>query len=115
MNPVVITVNCPTESEAVGIAREAVRRRLAAAGSTYPVTSVYWWNGMMSNRREFAVVLKTVESHAEAVADVISAMHSYDTPSVMTTPVTGTGPGVMDWLDASVGDRDAPEQGSTLA
>ncbi len=101
MSPVLVTVSCPSASEAAAIVREVVQRRLAAAGQTWPITSTYWWHGELVNRQEVTVLFKTVEARVEEVMDAIGALHSYETPSIAVIPVTRTGPGVEGWLGDS--------------
>lgn len=114
MNPVLVTVSCPSASEAAGIVREVVQRRFAAAGQTWPITSTYWWDGELVSRQEITVLFKTVEARVSEVIEVIGAMHSYETPSIAVVPVTRTGPGVEGWLyDSTLMDSDAG-QGTTI-
>ena len=101
MKPVLVIVSCPSASEAAGIVREVVQRRLAAAGQTWPITSTYWWDGEMVKRQETTVLFKTVEARVDDIFEVIGAMHSYETPSIAVVPVTRTGPGVAGWLGDS--------------
>ena len=114
MSPVLVTVSCPSASEAAAIVREVVQRRLAAAGQTWPITSTYWWEGEMMSRQEITVLFKTVEARVNDILEVIGAMHSYDTPSIAVVPVTKTGPGVEGWLDESTQAASESEQDVTV-
>lgn len=114
MSPVLITVSCPSASEAAEIVRAVVHRRLAAAGQTWPITSTYWWDGEVVDRDEFTVLFKTVETRVSEVVEVIGAMHSYETPSIAVVPVSRTGPGVECWLVDSMREDSGAAKDTTI-
>ncbi|WP_419843046.1 divalent-cation tolerance protein CutA [Candidatus Poriferisodalis sp.] len=114
MKPVIVTVSCPSANEAAAVVREVVRQRLAAAGQTWPITSVFWWDGELVNRQEHIVLFKTVEARVDRVMEVIGATHSYDTPSIAVVPVARVGPGVESWLGDSTQQMRGTDRDSTV-
>jgi len=45
------------------------------------------------------VVFKTTSDRAEALIAHVRAEHTYDTPEIIVTPVTGGNPAYLAWLD----------------
>jgi periplasmic divalent cation tolerance protein len=94
---VTTTTDSPEAAEA--LARSAVTARLAACGQVAgPITSVYWWEGKVDSAREWLVVFKTTSDRAEALIAHVRAEHTYDTPEIIVTPVTGGNPAYLAWL-----------------
>ena len=101
MKPVEITVTCTDEDEALRIMRHAVEHRLAACGQTWPIRSCYRWEEEVVLDREYVLLLKSVDSHFEALCEMIRSLHSYELPSIVMVPLDGTGTGYVEWLVGS--------------
>jgi periplasmic divalent cation tolerance protein len=101
-----IATTTATEEEARQIARGAVEQRLAACAQVLgPISSTYWWQGAIETAAEWLCLLKTTASRFEAAAAHIRAEHSYDTPEITATPITGGSPDYLAWISA---ETDAP-------
>ena len=108
MKPIEITVTCSTAEEARSIMRAVVEKRLAACGQTWPIDSCYRWDGEVAYDNEHVLLMKTVDTHFDAICGVIQVMHSYDLPSIVAIPLSDCGPGYLDWLLEST-DTPQPE------
>lgn len=97
--PVIVQTNCSSEAEAKVIAREAVAAGLAAGASIRgPVTSIYRWQGSITEALEWVVDLKTVTARLAAIEGLIAAQHSYELPCILVLPIEGGEPRYLDWL-----------------
>ena len=76
------------------------RRLVACAQSVGPVTSRYWWNGAISEAREWLVVCKTVPGRVDAVVEAIRARHPYDVPEIVVGEISGGLAAYLDWVAA---------------
>ena len=95
-----VTTTTDSAEAAEALARSAVTARLAACGQVSgPITSVYWWEGKVDSAAECVVVFKTTSDRAEALIAHVRAEHTYDTPEIIVTPVTGGNPAYLAWLD----------------
>ena len=103
MNPVEITVTCGTVEEASQIMHAVVEQRLAACGQTWPIRSCYRWAGKVVTDEEHILLMKSVDMHFSAVCKVIRLLHSYELPSIVMIPLTGYGPGYLEWLLEATG------------
>jgi periplasmic divalent cation tolerance protein len=87
-------------SAADALAQSVVAARLAACAQVIgPITSTYWWQGVIETAEEWQVVFKTTTSRYPALADQIRINHSYDVPEVLCLPVVDGNPAYLDWID----------------
>lgn len=83
----VVLSTCPPE-RAGELAHALVEKRLAACVNIVKdLTSIYRWNGKISEDPESLLVIKTSRSRIEALRDEIVALHPYTVPAVVALPV----------------------------
>jgi periplasmic divalent cation tolerance protein len=73
-----------------------------------PVSSTYWWEGKVETAREWVVQCKTSPERLAALMTRLRALHPYQVPEVLATPVTAGDPDYLAWLRAST----RPEESS---
>ena len=66
-----------------------------------PMTSRYRWEGAVEVNEEWLGLVKTTAAQCDAVMARIVALHPYDVPEVVVTPVTGLG-SYLAWIDDAV-------------
>ena len=99
----IVFSTCADETEALRLANTLVEARLAACVNVLPaIQSVYRWQGAIENAREILLVVKTTRQRFEAVCDLISTVHSYDTPEIIAVPVAAGSEKYLAWLTAQV-------------
>ena len=95
-------VTVETRDEGLAIARALVTERLAACVNILgPATSVYTWEGKMEDAQEFVMVCKTRRTLAQPLSARVKALHSYDTPCIVTYAIESGFPPFLDWIAAS--------------
>ncbi len=100
-----IAVTCGSREEADAVMRAVIERRLAACAQTWPITSCFHWDGAIEVDDEHLVVFKSAADRFDPVCETIVEVHSYDLPAITMVPLLGTGPGYLDWLQASIAER----------
>ncbi len=71
------------------IANALVEQNLAACVQiSGPLTSVYRWDGQVTQSTEWALQAKTIEPLVQRVKAVISSLHNYDLPEMISFPVS---------------------------
>ncbi|SFP81151.1 divalent-cation tolerance protein CutA [Tranquillimonas alkanivorans] len=96
-------VACPDRDTALAIARAAVERKLAACANIWgPLTSVFCWEGAVEEDTEQMLSLKSVETRATALCDLIGELHPYDLPAITWQRVEAE-PGTLSWLEQETG------------
>ncbi|MCB5164834.1 divalent-cation tolerance protein CutA [Streptomyces bambusae] len=92
-----------TEQAARTLAEGAVGEGLAACAQiSGPITSVYHWHGRLTTDQEWQVLFKTTESAYPALESRLLAIHPYDTPEIIATPVVHGSPAYLAWVAAEV-------------
>jgi periplasmic divalent cation tolerance protein len=96
-----VQVSTTTDSrqEAAALGRSAVEARLAACAQLVgPIASTYWWEGEIESAEEWMVLFKTTADRFEELAALITDEHSYDSPEIIATPVTGGSADYLGWV-----------------
>jgi len=89
-------------AEAEHIGRQMVEERLAACINILgPVRSVYRWKGAVETADEVAAIFKTSDRQADALITRIAALHSYDVPCLVTSPIDKILGSYADWVEGS--------------
>ena len=102
-NPIVILTTASTKTEADKIATKLVREKLAACINIIPnIKSIYRWKDKISTDSEFLLIIKTMKSVENKVIQCIKKRHSYDTPEIISFPITGGDERYLDWMNDSV-------------
>ncbi len=103
-----VQVQTTTDSraEAMDLAQGAVTARLAACAQVAgPVASTYWWEDSVERAEEWLLVFKLPAAGYQALADFLSARHSYDEPEIIATPIVAGSQTYLSWIDEETGRR----------
>lgn len=93
----------PSPKVAATLARALVSERLCACVNRVDgVTSTYRWEGEVQEGAEVLLVIKTTEARIDALTARLVALHPYDCPEVVVTPVVGGAPAYLEWVRKSV-------------
>ncbi len=92
-----------TRENALDIARALVDRRLAACVQIVgPIASVYRWQGKVEESAEWQCVIKTRIDLFPALEGAIRALHPYQVPEILATPVVAGGGDYLGWMDGEL-------------
>jgi periplasmic divalent cation tolerance protein len=96
---VLVTTTIDSEGAARELARSAVTARLAACGQIgSPITSVYWWDHAVRELTEWTISFKTTRTRYTALAEHIRAVHTYEVPEIVATPIIEGDPAYLAWV-----------------
>jgi periplasmic divalent cation tolerance protein len=99
--PILIYVTFPTLDLARSVGTSVVSARLAACVNILPgMQCIYRWQGQIEQAEEVVMVLKSRASLVDAVTAHVRALHPYDTPAIITLPITGGDPTFLAWMMA---------------
>jgi periplasmic divalent cation tolerance protein len=102
---VAIEITCPDAATAARLGEHLVARRLAACAQVRAAhASRYRWKGRIETAVETPLVVKTRAAHFDAVAEAVRALHPYETPAVVATPIVAAAPDYAAWLAAETAD-----------
>jgi len=89
--------------EAMRIGRTVVGERLAACINVLaPCTSLYWWEGAVTQSDEMPALLKTTLARADALVERIAELHAYEVPAIVVWPVDRLATSFGDWVENEV-------------
>jgi len=98
-----VYVTAPPDA-AAGIARTLVEERLAACVNQFECSSVYRWEGTVTEDTEVALLAKTTDSAVDALVERVEALHPYDVPCIEQFEAGDVHPPFAAWLaDATDG------------
>ena len=111
MDFAIILTTVSAVEEGQSIANLLVEKQLAACVNIIPnISSVYRWKGQIQSEPEVLLLIKTTKDLEAAVYEEVQAVYSYNTPELVTLPITNGSETYLDWMTAAVGktvgDRD---------
>jgi len=93
----------PDVETARRIARELVTESLAACANVIPkVESIYRWQGKIEQEDETLVLFKTTAARFAAFEEKLKALHPYDVPEIICTPIGRGSPAYLEWVRQNV-------------
>lgn len=97
----VVLTTLASVDDARGLVRRLVADRLVACGTILDKgTSIYRWEGDVTEASEAVVLMKTRRDRWAALAATVDELHPYDVPELLALPVdAGLGP-YLDWVTA---------------
>lgn len=108
---IVVLTTTDREDLARRIADEAVQRQLAACVQIVgPLTSVYRWKGAVESAKEYRCEFKTTSDHFPALREMISDLHSYDVPEIVSLPISDCSSDYGSWLKEQLTGADSMHQ-----
>ena len=100
---IVVFITAPTRDEARALADKLVETQLAACVQILPeMESVYRWQGKVERQPEHLLLAKTTADRFVELEREVRAMHSYDTPEIVSFPLTHGSADYLRWLEESV-------------
>ena len=85
------------------IAEALINDHLAACVQVEgPIRSFYRWEGKIESAKEFRLVIKTTRPREQDVFQRIRDLHGYETPQILSIPVTGGHGDYLDWVRTEV-------------
>ncbi len=94
-----VTTTTARWEDATRIAGVLIERRLAACVQIIgPITSLYRWQGRIEQAEEWQCLIKSRSDLFEEVAKNIEALHPYETPEIIATPLSAGSDAYLQWL-----------------
>jgi len=98
-NYCIITTTIDDKNIADQISTTLLQDHLVACVQSHTVQSKYHWNGTLETSEEILLQMKTKTSLFEEVKVQIEALHSYDVPEIIMTPIIDANESYLKWID----------------
>lgn len=100
MKMVLIYITTANRKEAKLAGDALLKERLVACVNLLgPMESHYWWQGRLEAAREWLLLAKTRANLVPAVIKAVKALHSYQTPCIVSLPLVSGNPAFLSWLE----------------
>ncbi len=91
-----------SRGQAEEVARHVLDRRLAGCVQILQCASMYHWQGKIERSDEFLCIMKTRADLFEELQAEITAVHPYEVPEILATPIAAGNPEYLDWLNGEL-------------
>jgi len=98
-NYCIITTTIDDENIADQITAALLQNHLVACVQSHTIQSKYHWNGTLETSQEILLQMKTKVSLFEEVKVQIEALHSYNVPEIIMTPILDGNESYLEWID----------------
>ncbi len=78
-----VYITCKDMKEARLIASRLLEKRLVACANIFPVTSMFRWQGKVSEEPEVALLCKTKKGLFNEIKEEARQLHSYEIPCIV--------------------------------
>lgn len=101
----IVFVSTDTFESAQHISRIIVSEQLAACSSIIPnITSIYGWNGNLTESHEYQLQIKTKLSKFDVLEARIRELHTYEVPEIISIKIESGNPAYLNWVNDSLCD-----------
>jgi len=101
----IVFVTTETFESAQHISRIIVSEQLAACCTILPnATSIYGWNGAITESHEYQIVIKTKKNKLEILEHRITELHPYEIPEIITVDIDSGSKVYLNWVDGSLSE-----------
>lgn len=102
-----LTLTGPDEDTIARIVHTLIDERLIASANIIPtIRSVYRWQDEVKDTHESLALLQTTESRVPKVIARITQLHPYQTPRVLSTPISYSSALYEDWVSRETASID---------
>lgn len=95
-----VYITAPDKACASALAHTLVHERFAAGVNILPVcSSVYWWQGAVQEREEYALIAQCTQAGFAALRARVCALHPYDVPCIVALPIVAGHSPFLRWVE----------------
>ena len=105
---VVITTTVDNDEAADRITAALLEPRLVACVQSSAIHSSFWWKGELQQVDETRLQIKTPASKSAVVIATIRAVHPYEVPEIVVTPILDGNPAYLKWIDEETAPFGTP-------
>lgn len=100
-NIILIYVTNPSKEKASEVGKHLLEKKLIGCANIFPIDSMYWWEGKITDDSEYVLIAKTLESNYEKVQKEVENIHPYSVPCIVKLPAAANEK-YFNWLKEQV-------------
>lgn len=85
-------------AEAKKIARHLLEKRLIACANIFPIESLFWWEGKLTEEKEAAMLCKAKKESFSSIEAEVKKIHSYKVPCIVAFDWAASNKGYAEWV-----------------
>lgn len=101
----VILTTTDDENVAYKLGELLVKEKISACVQIDKVSSIFLWDGKMTEKLEYRLMIKALSEHYSDIEDMIYNNHNYELPEIVKLPITDCLAGYLNWMK----DISSPE------
>lgn len=94
----ILFLTCANNKEADKIAKALLKKHLIVCAKKTPVSSSFLWQGKIDSEKEVLLIMESIESKFKQIEKQIKKLHSYDTPVLISLPISQASSGIAKWM-----------------
>lgn len=96
---IIVMITVSSLEDAKKIARRLIEEKVAACVNIIPsILSIYRWNGSITEDNEILLIIKTLRSSYTKLEELVLAIHPYQVPEIIATPIENGAERYMSWV-----------------
>lgn len=100
---IVVFVTAKNKVQANTIAKELIRRKLAACVNIIKnVDSIFRWEKKIDSSKEALLIIKSTKAKFKKIEKIVKLKHSYEVPEIIALPIIAGYKPYLRWIDESV-------------
>ncbi|GAB4306720.1 MULTISPECIES: divalent-cation tolerance protein CutA [Pseudothermotoga] len=103
---IIIYTTFPDREKALEICKNLLLEKLIACFNVFQIDSGYWWDGKVSQDKEFAAILKTSNFKEQEVFKKLKELHPYSVPAIFSVEIKTVDANYKQWLEESLSNTD---------
>ena len=74
------------------------------------ITSTYIWNGKIHKKKEYLLLLHTMEHHIDEIYSILRDAHSYVVPEYIVLPIIQGSEDYLNWIKQNVTNQKTEDE-----
>lgn len=99
---ILVETTTETDVEAREIALKLLSDRVAGCIQVTKIDSFFFWEGSITEQKEYKVCIKTMEHLLKSVTDTIKALHTYNVPEIVVYKAEYVDEKYKNWMTSAL-------------
>lgn len=99
---ILIYITCKNKKEAEVLSLALLKKRLVACCNIFKIESMYNSKKTTVKVNEHLLLAKTKRSKFDKIKQVVTKLHSYDIPAIISYKIDDANDSYLDWIDGAL-------------